>query len=144
MEKRALIHVFIILGTVIVSLILWRIFIGTSMTTMDVSNQGALFDKLVYTGADAFFENVNVQVSPEDMDAVVIDPDGTTHGGSLRRVMQCEWMSHTGSNGLDSGIICSKLLLDAGVSESTVLDSDINDDAQQVNQYIYVWKGSEQ
>lgn len=58
MTKAALKYVFILLGTLVVSLVLWGTFIGHGRTLADIPSEGTAFEEMWYGSADSGFKGL--------------------------------------------------------------------------------------
>lgn len=58
MTKAALKYVFILLGTLVVSLVLWGVFIGQGRSISDIPTEGTNFEQMWYGTADSGFKGL--------------------------------------------------------------------------------------
>lgn len=58
MTKKALTYVFILLGTLVVSLLLWGFLIGFDRSISDIPAEGTAFEEMWYGNADSGFRGL--------------------------------------------------------------------------------------
>ena len=56
MTKAALKYVFILLGTLVVSLVLWSVFIGQGRSISDIPEEGTAFEEMWYGNSESGFK----------------------------------------------------------------------------------------
>lgn len=92
-------YMFLIIGALVMSLVLWFIFIGKNVTFSNYTQRGAAFEQMWYlaeTPIDCFVR--------DDLSGTSDEADGKPV--SLRRFMQDYWVVNSGFHGLESQIVC--------------------------------------